>query len=53
VEDMSKLRYLSKDKSQRMQQIALILHNCNVYGIKKDKELIDEYEKLEKELNKK
>ena len=40
------LEYLSKDKEQRKQQIALIIHNCRVYGVEVKKELLDEYNKL-------
>ena len=43
------LEHLSKDKEQRKQQIALIIHNCNVYGVKVKQELLDEYDKLNKE----
>jgi|TARA_B100000214_G_C23615530_1_gene467060 hypothetical protein len=42
------LNYLSKDKEQRKQQIALIIHNCKVYGVKIKQELLDEYNKLNK-----
>ena len=30
------LEHLSKDKEQRKQQIALIIHNCRVYGVKQE-----------------
>ena len=43
------MKYLSKDKEQRKQQISLIIHNCRVYGVKVKQELIDEYNKLNKE----
>jgi hypothetical protein len=43
------LEHLSKDKQQRKQQIALIIHNCRVYGVKVKQELLDEYDKLNKE----
>ena len=43
------LKHLSKDKEQRKQQIALIIHNCRVYGVKVKQELLDEYDKLNKE----
>jgi hypothetical protein len=42
------LKYLSKDKEERKQQIALIIHNCRVFGVKIKQELIDEYNKLNK-----
>ena len=40
------LEYLSKDKEQRKQQLALIIHNCKVYGVKVKQELLNEYNKL-------
>ena len=40
------LEYLSKDKEQRKQQLALIIHNCKVYGVKVKLELLNEYNKL-------
>tara|TARA_B100000530_G_scaffold235027_1_gene152537 strand:+ start:659 stop:796 length:138 start_codon:yes stop_codon:yes gene_type:complete len=43
------MKYLSKDKEQRKQQVALIIHNCRVFGVKVKQELIDEYNKLNKE----
>ena len=43
------MKYLSKDKEQRKQQISLIIHNCRVYGVPVKQELIDEYNKLNKE----
>ena len=30
------LNHLSKDKEQRKQQLNLLIHNCNVYGISDD-----------------
>jgi len=42
------LEYLSEDKDMRVQQLSLIIHNCKVYGLKVSKELIDEYNKLNK-----
>ncbi len=47
------LKWLSKDKEQRFQQLCLILHNQKIYGIKWKQELLDEYNKLKKELSKK
>ena len=29
-----RLKYLSKDKEQRIQQLNLLIHNCNVYRVK-------------------
>ena len=40
------LEHLSKDKEERIQQLALIIHNCKVYGVKVKQELLDEYNKL-------
>ena len=45
------MKYLSKDKEERLQQIALIIHNSRIYGVKVKQELINEYNKLNKELN--
>ena len=42
------LEHLSKDKEQRKQQLSLIIHNCRVYGVGVKKELIEEYNKLNK-----
>ena len=42
------MKYLSKDKEQRKQQVALIIHNCRVFGVKIKQELLDEYNKLSK-----
>lgn len=42
------LEHLSKDKEQRKQQLSLIIHNCRVYGVEIKKELIEEYNKLNK-----
>ena len=42
------MKYLSKDKEQRKQQVALIIHNCRIFGVKIKQELIDEYNKLNK-----
>ena len=42
------LEHLSKDKEQRKQQLALIIHNCQVYGVIVKQELLDEYNKLNK-----
>tara|TARA_B100000902_G_C26858522_1_gene691854 strand:+ start:365 stop:520 length:156 start_codon:yes stop_codon:yes gene_type:complete len=45
------MKYLSKDKEERLQQIALIIHNSRIYGVEVKQELINEYNKLNKELN--
>ena len=42
------LEHLSKDKEQRILQLSLIIHNCNVYGVRVKQELLDEYNKLTK-----
>ena len=46
-----KLKYLSKDKEQREQQLHLLIHNCNVYGVKDEikQVYVDELNKLNKE----
>ena len=45
------LEHLSKDKNQRIQQLNLLIHNCNVYKVKSEtkQEYIDELNRLEKE----
>ena len=45
-----RLKYLSKDKEQRKQQLSLLIHNCDVYRISNDirQEYIDELNKLNK-----
>ena len=40
------LEHLSKDKEERKQQLALIIHNCNIYGVKCKQEILNEYNKL-------
>ncbi len=46
-----RLKYLSKDKEQRKQQLNLLIHNCNVYRISNEikQEYINELNKLENE----
>ena len=41
------LEHLDKEPHQRIQQLALIIHNCRIYGNKVKQEWIDEYNKLE------
>jgi len=43
------MKYLSKDKEERLQQLSLIMHNARVYGVEVKQELLDEYNKLTKE----
>ena len=43
------MNYLSKDKNQRKQQLALIITTARIYGVKVKQEWLDEYNKLEKE----
>ena len=45
-----RLKYLSKDKEMRIQQLSLLIHNCNVYRISNDirQEYINELNKLNK-----
>ena len=45
-----RLKYLSKDKGQRVQQLNLLIHNCNVYGVRDEikQEYINELNKLNK-----
>ena len=44
------LNHLSKDKEERKQQLALIIHNCKVYGVNNETKqvYIDELNRLEK-----
>ena len=44
------LEHLSKDKNQRIQQLNLLIHNCNVYGVRNEikQEYINELNKLNK-----
>ena len=45
------MKYLSKNKEERIQQLQLLIHNCNVYGIKSEikEKYINELNKLENE----
>ena len=43
------MKYLSKDKEERLQQLSLIIHNARVYGVEVKQEWLDEYNKLTKE----
>ena len=40
------LKHLSENKEERKQQVALIIHNCRIFGVEIKKELLDEYNKL-------
>ena len=42
----NKFKYLSEDPNQRVQQLALIIHNCRIYGLELDKDVVAEYNKL-------
>ena len=46
-----RLQYLSKDKDMRIQQLHLLINNCNVYRIKDEikQEYINELNRLNKE----
>ena len=39
-----RLKWLDKDKEQRIQQLHLLIHNCNVYGVKESTKKIYESE---------
>ena len=39
-----RLKHLSKDKEQRIQQLNLLIHNCNVYRVKESVKKIYESE---------
>jgi len=47
----NKFKYLSDDPNQRVQQLALIIHNCRIYRLELDKEVVAEYNKLMSERN--
>ena len=42
------LNHLSKDKEERIQQLNLLIHNCNVYGVRNEikQKYINELNKL-------
>ena len=44
------MEMLSKNKNERIQQLHLLIHNCNVYGVKNEikQKYINELNKLEK-----
>ena len=46
-----KLKYLSKDKDMRIQQLHLLINNCNVYRIKDEikQVYVNELNRLNKE----
>ena len=48
-----RLQYLSKDKEMRIQQLHLLINNCNVYRIKNEirQEYINELNRLENDSN--
>ena len=43
-----RLKYLSTDKEQRINQLNLLIHNCNVYGVKNEikQEYINELNRI-------
>ena len=43
-----RLKYLSNDKEQRINQLNLLIHNCNVYGVKNEikQEYINELNRI-------
>ena len=48
-----RLQYLSKDKEMRIQQLHLLINNCNVYRIKDEikQEYIDELNRIQNDSN--
>ena len=44
------LKHLSKNKEEKIQQLNLLIHNCNVYGIKSEikQKYINELNKIKK-----
>ena len=47
---MKEKDYLTKEPRQRMQQLALIITNCRIYGVEIKPEWYEEYGKLHKEV---
>jgi len=43
------MKYLSKNKEERMQQLSLIIHNARIFGVEVKKEWLKEYNELTKE----
>ena len=48
-----RLQYLSKDKEMRIQQLHLLIHNCNVYRIKDEikQEYVNELNRVQNDSN--
>ena len=48
-----RLQYLSKDKEMRIQQLHLLINNCNVYRIKDEikQEYINELNRIQDDSN--
>ena len=48
-----RLKYLSKDKDMRIQQLHLMINNCNVYRIKDEikQEYINELNRIQNDSN--
>ena len=48
-----RLQYLSKDKEMRIQQLHLLINNCNVYRIKDEikQEYINELNRIQNDNN--
>ena len=48
-----RLQYLSKDKEMRIQQLHLLINNCNVYRIKDEikQEYINELNRVQNDSN--
>ena len=48
-----RLKYLSKDKEMRIQQLHLLINNCNVYRIKDEikQEYINELNRIQNDSN--
>ena len=43
------MKYLSKNKEERMQQLSLIIHNARIFGVEVKKEWLKELNELSKD----
>ena len=43
------MKYLSKNKEERIQQLSLIIHNARIFGVEVKKEWLQELNELSKD----
>jgi hypothetical protein len=43
------MKYLSKNKKERIQQLQLLIHNARIFGVEVKKEWLQELDKLSKD----